>query len=115
VENQEVQMRSFTSRRNHFQRILFPALTLLFAFAPALLFGQGYFGTVSGTVTDSSGAIIQGARVILLDEEKGYQFAATSNSDGRYLFVSIPPGSYAVTAEARGFEKTAHPRQGKHQ
>jgi hypothetical protein len=73
---------------------------------PCLLFGQGYFGTVSGILTDSSGAMIQGAKVTLLDEEKGYQFTATSNKEGQYLFVSIPPGSYTVTAEAKGFEKS---------
>jgi len=65
---------------------------------PAAVFGQGYFGTVSGILTDSSGAIIQGARITLLDEEKGYRFTTTSNGEGRYLFASIPPGSYSVTA-----------------
>ncbi|MGC2058306.1 MAG: TonB-dependent receptor, partial [Candidatus Sulfotelmatobacter sp.] len=73
---------------------------------PAILFGQGYFGTVSGTLTDPSGAIIQGAKVTLLDEQKGYHFTAKSDSDGRYLFASIPPGLYSVTAEMPGFEKT---------
>jgi hypothetical protein len=71
-----------------------------------LLLGQGYFGTVSGTVTDASGAIVQGAKVTLLDEQRGYQFTTTSDKDGRYLFASIPPGSYSVSAEMQGFEKT---------
>jgi Carboxypeptidase regulatory-like domain/TonB-dependent Receptor Plug Domain len=73
---------------------------------PAMVRAQGYFGTVSGTLTDSSGAIIQGAKVTLLDEQKGYQFTTTSENSGRYLFVSIPPGTYSVTAEMAGFEKT---------
>jgi len=72
----------------------------------ALLFGQGYFGTVSGGLTDATGAVVQGAKVTLLDEQKGYQFTTTSNNEGRYLFASIPPGSYTVTAEMKGFEKT---------
>jgi hypothetical protein len=84
-------------------RVLIIAAALLL---PAVLFGQGYFGTVSGILTDSSGAIIQGAKVTLLDEEKGYKFTNTSNNEGRYLFVSIPPGLYSVTAEMQGFEKT---------
>ena len=71
-----------------------------------MLFGQGYFGTVSGTLTDSSGAIIQGAKVTLLDEQKGYQFKTTSESSGRYLFASVPPGTYSVIAENPGFEKS---------
>jgi len=71
-----------------------------------MMFAQGYFGTVSGILTDSSGAIVQGAKITLLDEQKGYQFAATSDNNGRYLFASIPPGTYSVTAEMPGFEKT---------
>ena len=72
---------------------------------PTMLSGQGYFGTVSGVLTDPSGAVIQGAKVTLLDEQKGYQFTATSDANGRYLFASIPPGVYSVSAEMKGFEK----------
>jgi len=82
-------------------------LILIVAIAfPLTVYGQGYFGTISGTLTDSSGAIVQGAHVTLLDEQKGYTFNATSDNSGRYLFVSIPPGTYSVTAEMKGFEKT---------
>ncbi len=88
------------------QRGLFQILFVLALILPAMLFAQGYFGTVSGVLTDPSGAVIQGAKVTLLDEQKGYQFTATSDSDGRYLFASIPPGTYSVTAETQGFEKT---------
>ena len=38
---------------------------------------QGYFGTVSGVLTDASGAVVQGAKVTLTDEQKGYTFATT--------------------------------------
>ncbi|HUO26502.1 MAG TPA: TonB-dependent receptor [Candidatus Aquilonibacter sp.] len=85
---------------------LFIAIALL---VPAILVGQGYFGTVSGVVSDASGAIIRGAKVTLLDEQKGYQFTTTSDNDGRYLFASIPPGSYSVSAEMKGFEKIVRP------
>jgi Carboxypeptidase regulatory-like domain len=73
---------------------------------PGALLAQSYFGTVSGMLTDPTGAIIQGAKVTLTDEHKGYQFTTTSKSDGRYLFVSVPPGLYSVTAEMKGFGKT---------
>ncbi len=93
--------------RNSIQTILFPALFITIALAlPAMLLGQGYFGTVSGVLTDATGAVVQGAHVALLDEQKGYQFTTTSDSSGRYLFASIPPGSYSVTAQAQGFQKT---------
>jgi len=87
----------------HIVRTLTIAILVLL---PAALFCQGYFGTVSGLLTDPSAAVIQGAKITLLDEEKGYQFRATSDNEGRYLFVSIPPGLYSVTAEMQGFQKT---------
>jgi len=78
----------------------------LCAFAlPVALFAQAYFGTVSGDLTDSSGAVVVGASVMLSDEEKGFNYITTSDSSGRYLFRSVAPGLYSVTAEAKGFAK----------
>ncbi len=73
---------------------------------PAALLCQGYFGTVSGELTDPSGAVVAGAKVLLTDQQKGFTFTTTSDSSGRYLFSSISPGTYSVSAEAPGFEKT---------
>ena len=92
--------------RENCQRVLRTLTTAVIVLLPAALFGQGYFGTVSGILTDSSAAAIQGAKVTLQDEEKGYKFTTTSNNEGQYLFVSIPPGLYSVTAEKQGFQKT---------
>ena len=93
--------------RHDCERVL-QALTIagMIFLLPAALFSQGYFGTVSGNLTDPSAAVIQGAKVTLLDEEKGYQVSTMSDSNGHYLFPSIPPGVYSVTAEIRGFQKT---------
>jgi hypothetical protein len=68
--------------------------------------GQGYFGTVSGVLTDSSGAVIPGAKLTLVDQNKGFRFNTTSGSAGEYLFRSVPPGLYTVIAEMTGFAKT---------
>jgi Carboxypeptidase regulatory-like domain len=76
---------------------------------PGKVLGQGYFGTVSGILTDASGAVIQGAKVTLQDEQKGYQFTAASDNSGRYLFAQVPPGTYSVSAEVPGFEKAVTP------
>ena len=89
------------------RRLVFPG-AVLFAILLALpitVFGQGYFGTVSGTITDSSGAVVPGVKATLADQQKGYKFAATSDNTGRYVFTSIPPGLYSVSAEVEGFEK----------
>src|SRR5664279_3811921 len=73
---------------------------------PMMLFGQGYFGTLSGNIADPSGALVPGAKVALVDQQKGYQFATKSDNSGRYVFTTIPPGLYTVSAELEGFEKT---------
>lgn len=66
---------------------------------------QGYFGTVSGLITDPSGAAIPGAKVTLVDQEKGFHFDGVSDAAGRYLFRAVPPGNYTVSAEATGFNE----------
>ena len=92
----------------HYCERVWQVLTIagMIVLLPAALFSQGYFGTVSGNLTDPSAAVIQGAKVTLLDEEKGYLVSTMSDSNGHYLFPSIPPGVYSVTAEIRGFQKT---------
>jgi hypothetical protein len=74
--------------------------------SPGLLLAQGYFGTVTGVLTDSSGAVVAHANVVLADQEKGFTFKTTSDANGSYLFRSVPPGLYSVMAEMSGFEKT---------
>jgi len=80
-------------------------LIVVLGAAPAM-FGQAYFGTVSGELTDSTNAVVTGAKVTLTDQDKGFTFQATSDSSGRYLFRSIPPGMYVVSVEAAGFART---------
>jgi len=84
----------------------FLALLIVVLAAVPAMFGQAYFGTVSGELTDATSAVVTGAKVILTDQEKGFNFQTTSDSSGRYLFRSIPPGVYVVKVEARGFAKT---------
>lgn len=88
-------------------RHAFCCIVLVFLFVASLtVFGQGYFGTVSGVLTDTTGAVIPGAKLTLVDQEKGYKFKETSDGEGRYLFRSVAPGLYTVIAEMPGFEKT---------
>ena len=65
---------------------------------------QLYSGTVTGVVTDPTGGVVPGAKVTLVDQNKGYAFTATTDSAGRYLIRSVPPGSYKIKAEAKGFQ-----------
>lgn len=72
---------------------------------PALM-AQAYFGTVNGELTDVTGAVVVGAKVVLTDQQKGFNFETTSDTSGRYLFRSVPPGVYSVSADSAGFSKT---------
>src|SRR5437667_8365959 len=89
---------------------LFLVLLIVVLTAVPAMFGQAYSGTVSGELTDATSAVVTGAKVILTDQEKGFNFQTTSDSSGRYLFRSIPPGVYVVTVEAAGFAKTESAR-----
>src|ERR1700761_6439691 len=79
-------------------------LAILFA-APAIMWSQGYFGTVTGSIVDASGAAVAGARLTLIDQQKGFHFRVNSNKEGTYLFPTVPPGTYDLTAEMQGFAK----------
>ena len=84
----------------------FLVLLIVVLTAVPAMFGQAYFGTVSGELTDATSAVVTGAKVILTDQEKGFSFQTISDNSGRYLFRSIPPGVYVVAVEAQGFGKT---------
>ena len=61
-------------------------------------------GTISGTVKDSTGAVVPGAKVVVLNEETGISRTATSDGAGRYVAPSLGLGRYRVTASLEGFQ-----------
>ena len=83
---------------------LFGHLILLCTLAiPA--FPQQDLGTVTGRVTDPSGALITGAALTLTNQETGAKIRTPTNDSGNYAFRSLPYGSYEMSAEAKGFRK----------
>ena len=78
------------------------ALLMLFA-APGLV-AQSDTGSIVGTVTDSTGAIIPGAAVVATNTGNGLQLSAKSNGSGEFNILAVPRGSYTVTAAMTGFE-----------
>ena len=68
------------------------------------LFGQT--ASLSGTVSDPSGAVIPSAVVTVVNTETGLQREDKSDSQGRYTMDALPPGTYKLTAKAAGFADT---------
>jgi len=70
---------------------------------PAGMAAQGY-GTISGTVTDASGAVVPDAQLIATQTGTGIAFKTQGSETGTYVFPSLPPASYSISAAAQGFE-----------
>jgi hypothetical protein len=60
-------------------------------------------GTISGTVTDATGAVVPNAQVLVHNDETGNERRLASGPDGRYAAPSVPVGTYTVTVKADGF------------
>lgn len=69
------------------------------------MFGQAVNGTLLGTLTDASGAVVPGAQVTITEVATGIAHSTQSNGSGNFVFPNLPPGNYDVTSEARGFKK----------
>lgn len=75
-------------------------------FIPAtvlLAFGQVPTGSVGGMVFDETEAVIQNAKVTVVNQETALQRSVTSGDDGMFLVAGLPPGPYQIRAEAKGF------------
>jgi len=83
------------------------ALMLLLCFvlgaSHAAAQSQASSGQIAGTVSDPTGAVVQNATVKVLNTQTGLERSVTSNDDGVFTIVLLPPGTYNVTAEASGF------------
>ena len=82
---------------------LWAALSLVLVLS-TLTFGQET-GSITGTVRDSSGAVIPNASVAVTNPATSVTRDLTSNSEGDYLAAGLPPGTYDVTVTAKGFQK----------
>ncbi|MGH9582210.1 MAG: carboxypeptidase regulatory-like domain-containing protein, partial [Bryobacteraceae bacterium] len=86
------------------QRLGFVAMALaLFVFAPAI-YAQTTFGSIVGTVTDSSGAPVANTHVNLTNLGTAEKRTETTNGQGLYQFVNLPPGQYSVGVKQPGFK-----------
>ena len=68
-------------------------------------FGQAETGVITGTVTDSSNAVVPGATVTVVSTATGLTRSVTTASAGEYSITNLPPATYTLTIEHSGFQK----------
>ncbi|MDR3411419.1 MAG: carboxypeptidase-like regulatory domain-containing protein, partial [Formivibrio sp.] len=81
-------------------------LTIMLVFAHTLWGQAGTTGTILGTVTDTTGAVISGAPVEITNTSTGVSTKVTSTGTGDYTATNLIPGQYKVAVQMAGFSKT---------
>ncbi|MFB3826291.1 MAG: carboxypeptidase regulatory-like domain-containing protein [Bryobacteraceae bacterium] len=74
-------------------------------FCVSAAYGQVEQGTLTGTVTDQSGAVVPGAQVTARNTQTGVEAGTQANAEGLYRLPYLHPGVYDLSAEAQGFQK----------
>src|SRR5262249_40578958 len=72
---------------------------------PAYAHAQAVSGTILGTVTDSTGSVVPGATVTIVNTGTGLTRTVTTEASGEFTAPQVPTGKYSVTAELTGFKK----------
>lgn len=89
----------------------------LLALIVAVIFGmtampgiaQTSQGTILGTLTDSTGAVVAKADIQLINSGTGTKIVAKTNDSGYYQFVEVPVGTYSIVVQQKGFKKLSRP------
>ena len=80
-------------------------LILLLCLTNAMVMAQIGTSTIAGRVTDTTGAVVPGCAVRVVQPSTNFTFNAVTNADGLYRVQSLPPGLYRLTFESQGFKK----------
>ncbi|MBX7218733.1 MAG: TonB-dependent receptor [Blastocatellia bacterium] len=84
---------------------LLTATLMVVLLATVQSFGQAETGQITGTVTDTTGALIPGATVVIRSIEKRTERTLTTNENGAFTLTNLLPGGYEVQVEAPGFAR----------
>jgi hypothetical protein len=96
----KVRIMQFSIRR------LLMRLFLALGVACGVGWAQTFQGSITGTLTDSTGAVIPGVLVTVQEVDKGFSRTVTTESDGTYGIPLLPPGRYRLVAQKEGFAKS---------
>src|SRR6516225_10137173 len=78
-------------------------LTALFLILASAGFAQSTYGTIYGSVTDPSSAVVRDALVQATNTKTGEARSTKTSGEGLFRFVNLDPGSYTVSVSAPGF------------
>src|SRR5580700_8107982 len=87
------------------KRIALPAIFLL---AASAAFGQTGLATITGIITDQSGAPVANAPVVVRSSDTGTTFQGASSNTGNYTVTQLPVGDYELSVAVSGFKKYTH-------
>jgi hypothetical protein len=85
----------------------FLSVSIFLLCVASIALAQAGRGSISGLITDPAGALIPGAKVVLLNQATGVTQRTVTSSAGLYTFISLNPGTYQVTASQTGFKSLA--------
>src|SRR5258708_33839378 len=80
-------------------------LLLVGLFSAPFVRAQAISGDITGVVTDASKSVVVRAEVVATNQATGVVSTATTNAEGEFRLVNLPPGRYTVSATAQGFSK----------
>jgi len=89
-------------RLNRFLSVI--AMAVIFAATATISFAQSN-GSLSGTVTDTTGAVVQGATITVKNVATNAERTVVTNEDGRWTIPVLPVGTYSVSYAKEGFQK----------
>jgi len=81
------------------------AIAIVLVLGSPAAFAQSIFANLSGTVTDSNGAVIPNAKINVLNVATRVDRQLVTNTSGFFSVTQLPTGTYNVTAESKGFER----------
>ena len=91
--------------RRSVNKFVLVSTLLMFCSCGILAFGQGTSASLTGQITDATGAAVAGANVTAKNTDTNLARTSISNGDGVYIVSPLPPGNYSLTVEAKGFQR----------
>lgn len=95
---------SLPNGHGRFRNMLLVFAALACSLMVPRLLAQTDTGSIAGTASDSTGAVIQGANVTATNTANGLKLTAVSNDAGEFKILAVPRGDYTVTITAQGFQ-----------